>query len=51
MAGMDQIVPAMENIKRASEQNVTGISHTQDTAQKIHQLGRNLKTIILKYNL
>jgi methyl-accepting chemotaxis protein len=51
MAGMDQIVPAMENIKRASEQNVTGINHTQDTAQKIHQLGRNLKLILIKYNL
>lgn len=51
MAGMDQIVPAMENIKRASEQNVTGINHTQDTAQKIHQLGRNLKMILIKYNL
>lgn len=51
MAGMDQIVPAMENIKRASEQNVVGINHTQDTAQKIHLLGRNLKTIIIKYNL
>jgi methyl-accepting chemotaxis protein len=51
MAGMDQIVPAMENIKRASEQNVTGINHTQDTAHKIHQLGRTLKSIIIKYNL
>lgn len=51
MAGMDQIVPAMENIKRASEQNVTGINHTQDTAQQIHLLGRNLKTILIKYNL
>lgn len=51
MAGMDQIVPAMENIKSASEQNITGINYTQDTAQKIHLLGRTLKSIILKYNL
>jgi len=40
MAGMDQIVPAMENIKKASEQNSTGIKHTQTIAQNIHQLGQ-----------
>jgi len=51
MAGMDQIVPAMENIKKASEQNSTGIKHTQTIAQNIHQLGQSLKKVIIKYNL
>ena len=51
MAGMDQIVPAMENIKKASEQNTTGIKHTQTIAQNIHQLGQSLKKVIIKYNL
>ncbi len=51
MAGMDQIVPAMENIKKASEQNSTGIKHTQTIAQNIHQLGQTLKKVIIKYNL
>jgi len=51
MAGMDQIVPAMENIKKASEQNTTGIKHTQTIAQNIHQLGQSLRKVIIKYNL
>ena len=51
MAGMDQIVPAMENIKQASEQNVVGTRQTQNAAQTLNELGKNLKKIILKYNI
>lgn len=51
MAGMDQIVPAMENIKKASEQNSKGIKHTQEVAQDIHKLGQTLKRVLIKYNL
>lgn len=51
MAGMDQIVPAMENIKKASEQNSQGIKHTQEIAQDIHKLGQTLKRVLIKYNL
>ncbi|MDD4554761.1 MAG: methyl-accepting chemotaxis protein [Bacteroidales bacterium] len=51
MAGMDQIVPAMENIKQASEQNVVGTRQTQNAAQTLNELGQNLKKIILKYNV
>jgi len=51
MAGMDQIVPAMENIKQASEQNVVGTRQTQNAAQTLNELGQNLKKIILKYNI
>jgi methyl-accepting chemotaxis protein len=49
MAGMDQIVPAMENIKQASEQNVAGVRQTQTAAHNLNDLGRNLKEIIEKY--
>ena len=51
MAGMDQIVPAMENIKQASEQNVVGTRQTQNAAQTLNELGQNLKKIISKYNI
>ena len=51
MAGMDQIVPAMENIKLASEQNVAGIKQAQLAAHDLNTLGQNLKKIIEKFNL
>lgn len=51
MAGMDQIVPAMENIRQASEQNVIGTRQTQNAALTLNELGQNLKKIILKYNV
>lgn len=49
MAGMDQIVPAMENIKQASEQNVSGIRQTEEAVKSLYELGANLKSIIEKY--
>lgn len=51
IAGMDQIVPAMENIKQASEQNVTGISQTQKAAHGLDELSNNLKKVIERYRL
>lgn len=51
MAGMDQIVPAMENIKQASEQNVTGIRQVQTAVNELGELGQNLKGVIDKYSL
>jgi methyl-accepting chemotaxis protein len=51
MAGIDQIVPAMENIKQASKQNVVGTRQTQNAAQTLNELGQNLKNIIDKYSI
>ena len=51
MAGMDQIVPAMENIKLASEQNVAGMKQAQIAAHDLNILGQNLKEIIEKFKL
>jgi hypothetical protein len=49
MAGMDQIVPAMENIKQASEQNVIGTRQTQAAAHNLNELGHNLREVLVKY--
>jgi methyl-accepting chemotaxis protein len=51
MAGMEQIVPAMENIKTASEQNVSGIRQAQSAAHDLSNLGQNLKAIIERFKL
>ena len=51
MAGMEQIVPAMENIKIASQQNVSGIKQAQAAAHDLNSLGQNLQKIIEKYKL
>lgn len=49
MAGMDQIVPVMENIKQASDQNVIGTRQTQSAAHNLNELGHNLKNVMEKY--
>lgn len=51
IAGMDQIVPAMENIRQASEQNVSGIRQVQQASHDLAELGRNLKGIIERNKL
>lgn len=50
-AGMDQLVPAMENIKLASEQSLIGNKQTQKAAQALDQLGKNLKNLIEYYKV
>ena len=51
MAGMEQIVPAMENIKVASQQNVLGIRQAQVAAHDLNSLGQNLKEIVAKFKI
>ena len=48
MAGMNQIVPAIENIRQASDQNVIGIRQTQTAAKSLNELSQNLKKTISK---
>ena len=48
MAGMNQIVPAIENIRQASDQNVIGIRQTQMAAKSLNELSQNLKKTIGK---
>jgi methyl-accepting chemotaxis protein len=46
MVGMDQVVLAMENIKQASLQNVTGTRQAETAAKDLHELGRTLSAMI-----
>lgn len=51
MSGMGQIVPAMENIRQASEQNVIGTRQTQAAAQNLTDLGNKLQSVVDKYKI
>jgi methyl-accepting chemotaxis protein len=51
MAGMNQIVPAIENIRQASDQNVIGTKQTQIAAKSLNELSQNLKKITEKYKV
>ena len=46
IAGMDQIVPAMENIRQASEQNVVGMKQTREAVNDMKNLGQKLKELV-----
>jgi methyl-accepting chemotaxis protein len=50
-AGMDQITLAMEDIRRASDQNVIGLKQVELTAHSLHDLGQRLKQTVEKYVL
>lgn len=51
LVGMDQIVLAMENIRQASEQNVSGTKQVESTVQNLHELGQRLKQTVGKYKI
>lgn len=51
LAGMEQIVPAMENINQASEQNVAGSKQTQEAIEELNVMAKNLEAVIEKYRL
>jgi methyl-accepting chemotaxis protein len=46
MVGMDQVALAMENIKEASVQNVSGTKQAEVAAQSLHELGQRLSSMI-----
>jgi methyl-accepting chemotaxis protein len=46
MIGMDQVALAMENIKQASLQNVSGTRQAETAAQSLHELGQKLNSMI-----
>jgi methyl-accepting chemotaxis protein len=50
-AGIDQITLAMEDIRRASDQNVIGLKQVELTAHSLHDLGQRLKQTVGKYVL
>ncbi|ARU32179.1 hypothetical protein CAP31_11110 [Sulfuriferula sp. AH1] len=46
MVGMDQVALAMENIKQASAQNVSGTRQAEVAARSLHELGQKLSDMI-----
>ena len=46
MVGMDQVALAMENIKQASMQNVSGTKQAETAAHSLHELGLKLGSMI-----
>ena len=51
MVGMDQVALAMENIKRASVQNMSGTRQAEIAAQGLHELGQKLQQIAAQYKV
>ncbi|UFS69445.1 PAS domain S-box protein [Geomonas sp. RF6] len=49
VTGMDQISSAMDNIKQASEQNVSGLRQVEETLHNLHALGQKLKQLVEQY--
>jgi len=47
--GIDQISAAMQSIKQASTQNVSGAKQTEIAARNLHELGLKLKDILQTY--
>jgi CHASE3 domain sensor protein len=46
MVGMDQVALAMENIRQASVQNVSGTQQAEIAARNLHALGQKLSSLI-----
>jgi methyl-accepting chemotaxis protein len=46
MVGMDQVALAMDNIKQASVQNVSGTKQAEVAARQLHELGQRLSAMI-----
>ncbi|MDR3391845.1 MAG: methyl-accepting chemotaxis protein [Sulfuriferula sp.] len=51
MVGMDQVALAMENIKQASVQNVSGTRQAEVAARGLHELGQKLQQLALQYKI
>jgi len=51
MVGMDQVAQAMENIKQASVQNVSGTKQAEVAAQSLHELGQKLQQLAAQYKV
>jgi methyl-accepting chemotaxis protein len=51
LAGVDQVVSAMESIKQASMQNVTSAKQLETSAHNLNELGQKLKQMAERYKL
>ncbi len=51
LVGMEQVISAMNSIKLASEQNVTGTKQTEAAAQALNDLGQKLNLLMAQYKI
>ncbi len=51
MVGMDQVALAMENIKQASMQNVSGTKQAETAARGLDELGKKLLQVLEQYRI
>ena len=51
LAGMDQVVLAMENIQQASAENAAGSRQAEASAQNLHALGQSLRRTVERFQL
>lgn len=49
--GMDQIAQAMENIRQASQDNVSGAHQVDEAAKSLNQLGQKLQILAARFKL
>ena len=47
--GLDQVAMAMESIKQAASQNVTGTRQAETGARSLHELGQKLKRVVAQF--
>ncbi|MBI2425280.1 MAG: methyl-accepting chemotaxis protein [Candidatus Hydrogenedentes bacterium] len=50
-AGLDQVAAAMENINRATAQNLAGTRQTEEAARGLRQLGQEMKEIVDQFTV
>ncbi|WP_394558903.1 CHASE3 domain-containing protein [Aquipseudomonas alcaligenes] len=49
LAGMDQLVQAMESIREASAQNMASSKQAESAAQGLHKLGQKMKDMLARF--
>jgi PAS domain S-box-containing protein len=49
LAGIEQVTTAMESVKQATSQNVSGMEQIDSVAKVLHQSGQKLSTLIERY--
>jgi methyl-accepting chemotaxis protein len=51
IVGMNQVAQAMENIKEASQQNLSSTKEAETAARSLHEMGLRLKQLVEKYKV
>ncbi|WP_187806950.1 CHASE3 domain-containing protein [Aquipseudomonas alcaligenes] len=51
LAGMDQLVLAMESIREASMQNMSSAKQAETAAQGLHVLGQKMKDMLIRFQI